>query len=338
MNNNLPPADDIWSAGASAQAEYERRLGEHRARASQSGGGWLIAMGLGLAVALALLAPVAGVVVFMPIVGLAGPMLLAGLLMRTVFVPQGTSAWGVGAQGERLTAIALDQLRSEGFVVLHDRLIPGSAANIDHIVIGPPGVAVVETKSYRGTIRVYGGDVFIRGYRRTDKTVSAAKRQARVVNQALGRELERRHLAVKPILCVHRARLPEFGAAPQGVSIVDGFGLVALLRSSLPRLNPAEVGAFAQMLNDRLCPASISGPNVSGWPATIPGHPPVTPPSMPRPGGLPGYERHSPAAVGPQISESRTYWTPDGLAQGTAPTFGPSPVDDGRGERRRGRW
>jgi len=287
-------------------------------------------LGIGIAVVLVLLAPVAGAAVFMPIVFLAGPMLLAGLLMKTVFVPQGTSAWGVGADGERRTGLALEQLRSEGFVVLHDRLIPGSSANIDHIVIGPPGVAVVETKSYGGTIRVYGGDVYIRGHRRTDKTVSAAKRQARVVNQALGRELERRHLAVKPILCVHRARLPESGAAPQGVSIVDGFGLVALLRNSPTRLNPAEVGAFAQMLNERLRPASPPGPNASGWPATIPARPSVAPPTMQWPSGLSGHEQHLPVEGRPLVSEPRTYWTPNGLIQGTAPTPDPSQADNRR--------
>jgi hypothetical protein len=36
--------------------------------------------------------------------------------------------------------------------VLHDLAIPGSAANIDHLVIGPGGVVVIDTKQYRGRL------------------------------------------------------------------------------------------------------------------------------------------------------------------------------------------
>jgi hypothetical protein len=38
--------------------------------------------------------------------------------------------------------------------VLHDCLIPGSRANIDHIAVGPTGIFTIETKNYAGTVRV----------------------------------------------------------------------------------------------------------------------------------------------------------------------------------------
>ncbi|MDP9270153.1 MAG: NERD domain-containing protein, partial [Chloroflexota bacterium] len=75
------------------------------------------------------------------------PLLMAiGFTANTlVVVPIHITAWATGADGEARTARVLEPLRAEGFAILHDRRIPGGRANIDHIVIGPPGVFVVET-------------------------------------------------------------------------------------------------------------------------------------------------------------------------------------------------
>lgn len=45
--------------------------------------------------------------------------------------------WSAGAAGEKRTAWRLRALESRGWAVLHDRLVPGSHAKIDHLVIGP---------------------------------------------------------------------------------------------------------------------------------------------------------------------------------------------------------
>lgn len=42
-----------------------------------------------------------------------------------------------------------------GIVVLDDRQMPGSAATIDHIVVGPAGVFVVDAKRYPGRIAIH---------------------------------------------------------------------------------------------------------------------------------------------------------------------------------------
>jgi hypothetical protein len=56
--------------------------------------------------------------------------------------------WGKGARGERRTGRQLRQLERQGWAVLHDRAIPGSRANLDHLLIGPPGVVYVDTKQW----------------------------------------------------------------------------------------------------------------------------------------------------------------------------------------------
>ena len=63
-------------------------------------------------------------------------------------------AWRRGAAGERRTARLLDLLERRGWAVLHDPAVPGSRANVDHLVIGPGGVFVVDSKQYRGRLRL----------------------------------------------------------------------------------------------------------------------------------------------------------------------------------------
>ncbi|MEN9644168.1 MAG: hypothetical protein RL238_837 [Actinomycetota bacterium] len=64
---------------------------------------------------------------------------------------QSTKAWKVGAEGEERVAEVLRGV--VGIEVLHDRLVPGKGkANIDHIVVGPGGVFVVDAKKYSGTV------------------------------------------------------------------------------------------------------------------------------------------------------------------------------------------
>lgn len=52
---------------------------------------------------------------------------------------------GFGLKGERHTAFWLDELREDGFKVIHDFQL--EKGNIDHIVIGPQGVFTIETKT-----------------------------------------------------------------------------------------------------------------------------------------------------------------------------------------------
>jgi hypothetical protein len=79
-----------------------------------------------------------------------------------------------GAEGERATGAILDALRVDGWAVFHDVRWPGRArANIDHVVVGPPGVYVIDSKNWTGHIEVRDNTFRCRG-RRQDKTVAAA--------------------------------------------------------------------------------------------------------------------------------------------------------------------
>lgn len=53
----------------------------------------------------------------------------------------------IGYKGEMLVAHHLNQLGRRGYFVFHDVRPPKRTANIDHLLVGPNGVFVVETKS-----------------------------------------------------------------------------------------------------------------------------------------------------------------------------------------------
>jgi Nuclease-related domain len=53
--------------------------------------------------------------------------------------------WRRGAHAERAVGERLEELRGEGFVVVHD-LEQAREGNVDHLVSGPSGVFMVETK------------------------------------------------------------------------------------------------------------------------------------------------------------------------------------------------
>ncbi|HXF31794.1 MAG TPA: nuclease-related domain-containing protein [Solirubrobacterales bacterium] len=113
---------------------------------------------------------------------------LGGLFLRLQDEPQRERALRDGAIGEEAVASHLAKT-GPGVVVLHDRRMPKSRANIDHIAIAPSGVFVIDAKRYKGKIEVrkplFGGaKLVIRGRDKT-KLVDGLKRQVEAVRAGL---------------------------------------------------------------------------------------------------------------------------------------------------------
>ena len=155
-----PPAAVLGVPGTSAQREYDRRHNERVARARQK----------------------------------LGP--LGVILARAIDEPQSTTAWKRGAAGEARAGARLDKLlEGTGVTLLHDRRMPGSqSANIDHIAVGPGGITVIDTKNYRGKVRVERrGGLFSERHeilkiagRDQTKLVDGVERQIAAVRASLG--------------------------------------------------------------------------------------------------------------------------------------------------------
>src|SRR5690242_2107300 len=75
---------------------------------------------------------------------------IGGLLLRWQETPQQEKAWASGAIGERVVGGTLDKLATRGSLfVIHDRRVPGSSANIDHIVVTHSGIWVIDAKRHQ---------------------------------------------------------------------------------------------------------------------------------------------------------------------------------------------
>ena len=64
-------------------------------------------------------------------------------------------SWQKGLEGENLVSDYLNTL-PKNYFVYNDVKLPGKGGNIDHIVIGPTGIYVIETKNYSGKYRIKG--------------------------------------------------------------------------------------------------------------------------------------------------------------------------------------
>lgn len=153
----------------------------------------------------------------------SGGLIFIGLAAHHFFgarLDQGIT-WGKGGNAEAAVGAELELLRIERFTVMHDleNVVPG---NVDHVVSGPTGVFMIETK-----------------FRRYEQS---ALRKARRDAFAVARELETRW--VQPVICVAtRSYGPRM---VEGVAIVGRKQLLPYIRSQKhPRVSFEQLAKFA---------------------------------------------------------------------------------------------
>lgn len=234
----------VVAAGSSAQAEFERRRQRRAERVRRT-----LPAFVGVTVVVMLLAYLVGQSVADARWGATAAGGVALLFLFTYLErPQTIEAWRIGAEGERKTGRHLAGLVEAGFVVLHDRKVPGYGGNLDHIVIGPTGVWAVETKNLAGKV-VIDGDSLRIGGRRQDKIVDQVYREAAAIQVALATSLRELALTVTPVICLHRGELPFFNKTVRGVRLASGRQLERLIRDGDVRLDSAEVQQVADVAN-----------------------------------------------------------------------------------------
>jgi hypothetical protein len=201
--------ETVSRAGASAQREHDRRQRNHERRVREQH----------------------------PLIG--------GALLKLREEPQSVRAWQRGSEGEVTVGARLDRHASNQVQVIHDRRMPRSRANIDHLVVAPSGVYVVDAKKYSGKVERRDRGSWFRADHRLyvngrdrSKLLDSVRRQAEVVEQLLQSDI-----AVRPVLCFVGADWPTFGGAL-------GFGgvLVTWPRDLAKRVRAA--GPFADRTQD----------------------------------------------------------------------------------------
>lgn len=177
-----PPHDivDSGTAGASARREFERRKAKREQR-----------------------------------IRTAHPR-IGGFLLAISEEKQSTIAWNTGAVGEERLGRGLSALSGDTVKMLHDRRIPKSRANIDHIAVTAAGVFVIDAKKYKGRpqLRIEGGILRPRvarllvGSRDCTKLVDGVLKQVDLV-----RAVVEDGIPVRGVLCFVEAEWPLFGGS-----------------------------------------------------------------------------------------------------------------------------
>ena len=151
---------------------------------------------------------------------------------------QSTTAWERGAVGEERLGARLDALASQDIAVLHDRRIPRSKANIDHIVITRAGIWVIDAKRYKGKpeLRVEGGilrprvEKLLVGRRDCTDLVDGVLKQVDLVRDLVG------DMPITGALCFVEADWPLIGGAftTRGVHVLWPKRLASVLTGAEP--------------------------------------------------------------------------------------------------------
>ena len=220
-----PPPIDTGVAGGSARREQERRLARREAANKDR---WGERVG--------------------------------GWVTRLGAVPHSTAAWGIGALGEELLAASLASVPE--LVALHDRRVPRTKGNIDHLVVAPAGVFVVDAKHYEGIIEIrdYGG-LF-----RTDLRLTVGRRdksnlarnmswQVEAVTKALANAGVDPLPQITPVLCFVDGRWPWFRPPNEFEGVrLESEKSIARLFTATDALDAEAIDRLSRILADALPP------------------------------------------------------------------------------------
>ena len=184
---------------------------------------------------------------------------IGGVAARISSEPQHTISLLQGEAGEVKAAAGLvRRLKDKGVILLHDRAIPGSRANIDHIAVGPGGITVIDAKAVTGRTRVEtrGGLLskktqrLIVGGRDKTKLIEGVERQVDLVREVFG------DYDIRGALCWMKFDgLPLIGTVEMRGIRVDGPKPIAKIAARPGGLSAADVNDLALRLANHFPPA-----------------------------------------------------------------------------------
>ena len=183
-------------------------------------------------------------------------------------------AWRKGAEGERQLGEALNAAANADtrLTVLHDLTIDGRRANIDHVVIGPAGVTIVDAKAWSGRVSVGNGTLW-QGRRPRGREVDGMREQVHRICAALALR-GRDDVPVRSALCFVNENT---GIADRPMQMLAGVALggvravIAYAAADGP-LSPADVGEIHRLVASAFIVhggvtvprAAVSGPPPAG--------------------------------------------------------------------------
>lgn len=166
--------------------------------------------------------------------------------------PAHIEQWRQGAEGERKTARVLRSLIKGGWVLIND--VQRHGGNIDHVLIGPPGVFVLETKNLQGRVSV-SGDTLKQTYREgsdggyvVDRVGTTTRRRAAALHDQV-RDAGLRPGWFKAVVVIW-GDFEERSVEGNRVTWIHGRELVRHLQSRPARLSEDDVRAIGNYVSE----------------------------------------------------------------------------------------
>lgn len=150
-----------------------------------------------------------------------------------------------GADGEVATAKELAKLARGGWRPVHDRAL--DKANIDHIVIGPGGVYAIDSKNWKGTIKVSNGEVVVDGNVRSRVPGSCRSTAAKINSRVSG---STGNGAWVQGVVVFWGDFPQRVVESNKVVYVAGDALAEWLHARPPKLSGIEIDEIAHVISE----------------------------------------------------------------------------------------
>lgn len=175
-----------------------------------------------------------------------------GFLAASVFLVwavrdglRGLEGYFKGARGEEAVAALLASLPSE-YQVFHD-VSCGAAGGIDHVVVGPKGLFVVETKCWAGRVTVEKGVVLCNGAVPTRSPIAQVRLAAQALVRVLSEGLDTVPTPV-PVVCFASNTLAEICVKQDDTTVCNATVLLALIEEHPGRVSSDDIERIVKVL------------------------------------------------------------------------------------------
>ncbi|UCB60961.1 MAG: NERD domain-containing protein [Candidatus Bathyarchaeota archaeon] len=163
-------------------------------------------------------------------------------------------SWRAGIAGERKVIKTLSSALSDEYSIINDIMLKsGVHGNIDHIVVGPTGIFVIETKNHKGRISYYGDnwEGMGRGRPPSSQVRINAMRIKKILDSSEGLKSKAFYIQGVVVFANDKAELIE-KKPPGHIKVKRIDELAAYIKSEPKRFNAVEIRQIEMKIQDNI--------------------------------------------------------------------------------------
>ncbi len=166
------------------------------------------------------------------VVGLA-----VAIFLATAATQSRVDAFFKGARGEEQIALTLAGL-PDGYTVLHGVVLGHGGLwrglNLDHVVVGPTGLVLIETKNWQGVVTCQDGSLKVNGADPTRSPIDQIRAQSRILSAWLAERLPEAPPPVRPLICFAGEALEAVRITVDEITLCRSDGLIGTITQTPP--------------------------------------------------------------------------------------------------------